>query len=147
MVCYQEQVVAFCCLCSGYTALYLAFFGLGVRDVIADLIHCKGLVPITHDKVCFRTSPLIIVDVILRTGFSPQQLQNALGTNMEINFFDPYNNDENIRGVWVDGIIESLRRNGLDVGKPVTRPGYEVRQSDNEAIRDLAATARRKTNE
>ena len=75
---------------------------------------------------------------------SPQQLQNALGTNMEINFFDPYNNDENIRGVWVDGIIESLRRNGLDVGKPVTRPGYEVRQSDNEAIRDLAATASRK---
>ena len=75
---------------------------------------------------------------------SPQQLQNTLGSNMEINFFDPYNNDENIRGIWVDGIIESLRRSGLDVGKPVTRPGYEVRQSDNEAIRNLEETARRK---
>ena len=72
---------------------------------------------------------------------SQQQLQNAIGTNMEINFFDPYNNDANIRGVWVDGIIESLRRSGLDVGKPIVRPGYEVRQSDNEAIRDLEATA------
>lgn len=75
---------------------------------------------------------------------SPQQLQGTLGTNMEINFFDPYNNDESMRGIWVDGIIESLRRNGLDVGKPVVRPGYEVRQSDNEAIRDLEATASRK---
>lgn len=77
---------------------------------------------------------------------APQQIQNILGTNLEINFFDPFNNDENIRGIWVDGIIESLRRNGLEVGKPVTRPGYEIRQSDNEVIRDLEATARRKAN-
>ena len=75
---------------------------------------------------------------------SPQQLQNTLGSNMEINFFDPYNNDESLRRIWVDGIVESLRRSGLDVGNPVTRPGYEVRQSDNEAIRNLEETARRK---
>jgi hypothetical protein len=75
---------------------------------------------------------------------SPQLLQNTLGSNMEINFFDPYNNDESLRGIWVDGIIESLRRSGLDVGSPVTRPGYEVKQSDNEAIRNLEETARRK---
>lgn len=76
---------------------------------------------------------------------SPQQLQDTLTANIELNFFDPSNNDANMRGIWADSIVESLRRNGLDVGKPITRPGYEVKQSNNEAIRDLQATASKKS--
>ena len=71
-------------------------------------------------------------------------LQHSVGehcNNMQVNFFDPYNNDENMRGIWVDGILESLRNIGLNVGKTVTVPGFEVRQSDNEAVRDLEQTA------
>lgn len=80
------------------------------------------------------------------TVISPQNFLGELCNNMEVNFFDPYNNDENMRGIWVDGILESLRNVGLNVGKPVTQPGFEVRQSDNEAIRDLETTARRGNN-
>ena len=76
------------------------------------------------------------------TVISPQDFLGELCNNMQVNFFDPYNNDENMRGIWVDGILESLRNVGLNVGKPITQPGFEVRQSDNEAIRDLEATAR-----
>ena len=72
MVGNQEQVVAFCRLCSCYTAFNLAFSGLIIRDVIADLIYCKGLVPITHDKVCFRTADARYADhstmIVLATG-------------------------------------------------------------------------------
>lgn len=78
------------------------------------------------------------------TVISPQDFLGELCNNMQVNFFDPYNNDENMRGIWVDGILESLRGVGLNVGKPVTQPGFEIRQSDNDAIRDLEATAQRK---
>lgn len=78
------------------------------------------------------------------TVISPQDAFGELCNNMQVNFFDPYNNDENMRGIWVDGILESLRGVGLNVGRPVTQPGFEVRQSDNEAIRDLEATAAKK---
>ena len=78
------------------------------------------------------------------TVISPQDFHGELCNNMQVNFFDPYNNDENMRGIWVDGILESLRGVGLNVGKPVTAPGFEVRQSDNDAIRDLEQTAQRK---
>ena len=78
------------------------------------------------------------------TVISPQQFLGELCNNMQINFFDPYNNDENMRGIWVDGILESLRNIGLNVGKPVTTPGFEVRQSDNEDVRDLEQTAVKK---
>lgn len=78
------------------------------------------------------------------TVISPQDFLGELCNNMQVNFFDPWNNDENMRGIWVDGILESLRGVGLNVGKPVTQPGFEVRQSDNDAIRDLEATASRK---
>lgn len=77
------------------------------------------------------------------TVISPQDFLGELCNNMQVNFFDPYNNDENMRGIWIDGILESLRGVGLNVGKPATQPGFEVRQSDNEAIRDLEATARK----
>ena len=78
------------------------------------------------------------------TVLSPQDFLGELCNNMQVNFFDPYNNDENMRGIWVDGILESLRGVGLNVGKPVTQPGFEVRQSDNDAIRDLDLTAAKK---
>lgn len=78
------------------------------------------------------------------TVISPQDFLGELCNNMQVNFFDPYNNDENMRGIWVDGILESLRGVGLNVGKPVTQPGFEVRQSDNDAIRDLEQTAAKK---
>lgn len=78
------------------------------------------------------------------TVISPQDFLGELCNNMQVNFFDPYNNDENMRGIWVDGILESLRGVGLNVGKPVTQPGFEVRQSDNDAIRDLERTAAKK---
>lgn len=78
------------------------------------------------------------------TVISHQDFLGELCNNMQVNFFDPYNNDENMRGIWVDGILESLRSVGLNVGKPVTQPGFEVRPSDNESIRDLEATAQRK---
>lgn len=78
------------------------------------------------------------------TVISPQDFLGELCNNMQVNFFDPYNNDENMRGIWVDGILESLRGVGLNVGKPVTQPGFEVRQSDNDAIRDLDLTAAKK---
>ena len=78
------------------------------------------------------------------TVISPQDFLGELCNNMQVNFFDPYNNDENMRGIWVDGILESLRSVGLNVGKPVTQPGFEVRQSDNDAIRDLEQTAAKK---
>ena len=78
------------------------------------------------------------------TVISPQDFLGELCNNMQVNFFDPYTNDENMRGIWVDGILESLRGVGLNVGKPVTQPGFEVRQSDNDAIRDLDQTAAKK---
>lgn len=78
------------------------------------------------------------------TVISPQNFLGELCNNMQVNFFDPFNNDENMRGIWVDGILESLRGVGLNVGKPITQPGFEVRQSDNDAIRDLEQTAAKK---
>lgn len=78
------------------------------------------------------------------TVISPQDFLGELCNNMQVNFFDPYNNDESMRGIWVDGILESLRGVGLNVGKPVTQPGFEIRQSDNEALRDLDQTAAKK---
>lgn len=78
------------------------------------------------------------------TVISPQDFLGELCNNMQVNFFDPFNNDENMRGIWVDGILESLRGVGLNVGKPITQPGFEIRQSDNDAIRDLDLTAAKK---
>lgn len=77
------------------------------------------------------------------TVISPENHYDELCNNMQVNFFDPYNSDESMRGIWVKVILESLCGVGLNVGRPVTQPGYEVRQSDDEAIRDLEATARR----
>ena len=77
------------------------------------------------------------------TIISPQNHQGEICNNMQVNFFDLYNNDESMRGIWVDGILESLREAGLNVGRPVTKPGFEIRQSDNEVVRDLEATSRK----
>lgn len=74
---------------------------------------------------------------------SPTKTGNGYGNNLEVNFFDPYENDLTMRGIRVASISESLREIGLDVGQPITREGYEVRPSDNDAIRDIEATARK----
>ena len=78
------------------------------------------------------------------TVISPQMNRDALGNNMEFNFFSDYNNDENTRNIWIAAILEQLRAAGLNVGKPQTKPGFENRSSDNQALRDLEATAQRK---
>lgn len=80
------------------------------------------------------------------TVITPEMTRGNLGNNMEFNFFSDYNNDENTRNIWIAAIMEQLRGAGLNVDKPQTRPGFENRSSDNEALRDLEATARRKTN-
>ena len=80
------------------------------------------------------------------TVISPDMNRGALGNNMEFNFFNDYNNDENTRNIWIAAILEQLRAAGLNVGKPQTKPGFENRSSDNQALRDLEATAsKRKT--
>lgn len=78
------------------------------------------------------------------TIISPESVDGKLANNMEINFFDYYNNDKNQRGIWVDGIINSLQSSGINVDKPVTVPGYEVKESDNKQILDIDATASKK---
>lgn len=74
---------------------------------------------------------------------SPDEMSENLANNLAINFFDPYNNDESLRGLWIDSIKNTLKETGLDVGQAVCRPGYEVKASDNEAIRNLEQTARK----
>lgn len=80
------------------------------------------------------------------TVISPDMNRGALGNNMEFNFFNDYNNDENTRNIWIAAILEQLRAAGLNVGKPQTKPGFENRSSDNQALRDLEATAQRRKN-
>ena len=78
------------------------------------------------------------------TVISPELNRDTLGNNMEFNFFSDYNNDENTRNIWIAAILEQLRAAGLNVGKPKTKPGFENRSSDNEILRDLDRTARKK---
>jgi hypothetical protein len=69
----------------------------------------------------------------------------TLCNNLEINFFDPYNNDLRSRERYVQSIYESLSENTIgDVSAPVCREGYEVAASDNEALRNIEATAQKK---
>lgn len=75
---------------------------------------------------------------------SPDEMDENLANRLAVNFFDPYNNDESLRGIWIDSIKETLSETGLDVGKPVCRRGYEEKASDDTAIRDIEATARKK---
>lgn len=81
------------------------------------------------------------------TVISPEMNRDTLGNSMEFNFFSDYNNDENIRNIWIAAIIEQLRSAGLNVGKPKTKPGFENRSSDNQVLRDLERTASRKARE
>ena len=74
---------------------------------------------------------------------SPDKVNDTLANNLAINFFDPYNNDESMRGIWVDSIKSTLDEAGLNAGTPTCREGYEVKASDNEQIRDIEKTRQR----
>ncbi len=74
---------------------------------------------------------------------SPDCITENFANNLAINFFDPYNNDESMRGIWIDNIRNTLSEAGLNVGEAKCREGYEVKQSDNERIRDIERTARK----
>ena len=66
-----------------------------------------------------------------------------LANNIELNFFNK-DNDEGFRKTHLGNILNSLKEGGLNIGKSVCRKGYERRISDNEAIRDIKATAAKK---
>jgi len=67
-----------------------------------------------------------------------------LANNLEINFFNK-DNDEGFRKTQLESIHKSLKEDGgLNVGEPVCRKGYEAKISDNDAIRNIEATAAKK---
>jgi hypothetical protein len=66
-----------------------------------------------------------------------------LSNNIEINFFNK-DNDEGFKKTHLESIRNSLKEGGLNIGEPVCRKGYESRISDNDAIRDIQATAAKK---
>jgi hypothetical protein len=66
-----------------------------------------------------------------------------LANNVEINFFNK-DNDEGFRQTQLVSILESLKDDGLNVGEPVCRKGFETQISNNDAIRDIQATATKK---
>jgi hypothetical protein len=64
--------------------------------------------------------------------------------NIELNFFN-IDNDEGFRQTQLKSIHNSLKEDGgLNIGEPVCRKGYETKISDNEAIRDIRATAKKR---
>jgi hypothetical protein len=75
---------------------------------------------------------------------SPDKKSPNMANNLELNFFDPKNNDEGLRQTWIGSIRNRLTESGLSVGDPVCREGYETNPSDNSALRDIQATAARK---
>ena len=77
-----------------------------------------------------------IISPIINT----QNMDNKL----TLDFFDERNYDEGKRQTWIASIQNSLRKEGLEISEIVCVPGYENEPSDNIAIRDIDATARRK---
>ena len=71
---------------------------------------------------------------------SPDKVNDTLANSLAINFFDPYNNDESMRGIWVDSIKSTLDEAGHNAGTPTCREGYEVKATENEQIRDIEKT-------
>jgi len=74
---------------------------------------------------------------------SPEAGSQDMANKLEINFFDPKNNDEAQRQIWISSIQDCLREGGVNVGKPVCREGYEAKPSDNDRLRDIKAVASR----
>ena len=75
---------------------------------------------------------------------SPDKESSDMKNNLEINFFDPKNNDEEQRRIWIENIQNSLKESGMELSAPVCRKGYENSVSDNYALKDINATAKRK---
>ncbi len=66
-----------------------------------------------------------------------------MANNIEINFFNK-DNDEKFRQTHLESIRNSLKESGLNIGEPTCRKGYETKISDNNAIKDIQATAAKK---
>ena len=75
---------------------------------------------------------------------TPDKDSDDMTNQLEIDFFDPQSNDEELRQTCISSIQNGLIESGLNVGTPVCREGYEVNASDNYALRDIQETARRK---
>jgi hypothetical protein len=74
---------------------------------------------------------------------TPDKKSPNMANNLELNFFDPKNNDEGLRRTWIGSIRNRLAESGLNVGEPVCREGYETKPSDNSTVRDIQTTARK----
>ena len=75
---------------------------------------------------------------------TPDKDSDDMTNQLEINFFDPQSNDEEMRQTCISSINNGLKESGVNVGTPVCREGFEVKPSDNITLRDIEATARRK---
>lgn len=75
---------------------------------------------------------------------SPECINDTLANNLAVNFFDPYNNDEATRGIWIDSIRQTLSDTGLEVGTPKCRSGYEVKSSDKHELKNIEKTRQKK---
>ena len=73
---------------------------------------------------------------------TPEINTQNMANKLELNFFDK-RNDEKQRQAWIASLQNGLKQNGLVVGEALCVPGYEARPSDNMAVRDIDATARR----
>ena len=76
---------------------------------------------------------------------TPDKRTTDMTNQLELNFFDPKSNDEELRQIWISSIQNGLQESGLGVGTPVCREGFEANPSNNNAIRDIQATATMKT--
>ena len=77
------------------------------------------------------------------TVITPDKNSAGMANQVEINFFDHQSNDENLRQIWISSIQNGLKESNLHVGNPVCRKGFESNASNNNAIRDIQATARK----
>ena len=67
-----------------------------------------------------------------------------MANNVELNFFN-IDNDEGFRQTQLESLQKSLKEGGdLEIGAPVCRKGYEEKNSDNHAIKNIQATAAKK---
>ncbi|MCL2378743.1 MAG: hypothetical protein FWC77_06430 [Defluviitaleaceae bacterium] len=67
-----------------------------------------------------------------------------LANNLELNFFYETNDYER-QQAWIQSMKNSLEEGGLNVSNPTCRPGYVFKASDAHELRDIQATAARKS--
>ena len=74
---------------------------------------------------------------------TPEINTQDMSNKLELHFFDQ-KNDEKERQKWITSIENSLKQEGLEVGKPKCVKGYEVKASDKMEIKDIKATSKKK---